>query len=82
MQKKLYKDLWRMGFQKMLALEESSISEYQSLLDEFRSQIQEHPFHIHLERLISDEKKHIRLIQELVAILERQKESDEIEAEE
>ena len=62
-----------MRFAKMLKLEEQAVLDYQELLDESRAKHEEHPIVSHLERLIVDEKKHARLVRELLSILEKQK---------
>ncbi len=72
MDRKLYKELWRMRFEKMLKLEEQAAFDYQELLDECRAKHEQHPIEPHLERLIVDEKKHARLVRELLTILEKQ----------
>lgn len=72
MDRKLYKELWRMRFEKMLKLEEQAVLDYQELLDECRSKHREHPIEPHLERLIVDERKHARLVRELLSILAKQ----------
>ena len=72
MNKNLYKELWRIRFSKMLILEKQSIGHYQDLLTECQSKNMDHPVEQHLERLITDEKKHTALVEELLSILDRQ----------
>lgn len=73
MQRKLYKELWTMRFQKMLKLEEQSVEDYGALLKEsklkYRSATQ---LQDHLKQLIVDEKKHAKLVRELLSIVDRQ----------
>lgn len=72
MEKRFYKELWQLRFQKMLNLEEESIVAYQSLLEECQKRFKDHPIIPHFETLIADEKKHAALVRELLKILERQ----------
>ena len=58
-----------MRFQKMRELEERSIVEYQALLEECKSKYKnERTLQKDLEQLITDEKKHAKLVQELLKI--------------
>ena len=61
-----------MRFEKMLKLENNSVVAYQALLEETKKSFKNHSIFAHLERLISDEKKHALLVRELMQILERQ----------
>ena len=62
-----------MRFQKMLKLEEQSILDYESLLQECVNKGKdEKVIGTNLEKLIADEKKHAKLVQELLAIVGRQ----------
>ena len=74
MQRKLYKELWLLRFQKMLELEEGSVSEYEDLLkkcgEKYGSGLK---FQDELKNLIADEKKHVRLVRELLSIVREQK---------
>jgi rubrerythrin len=73
MDRRFYKELWRVRFQKMLRLENESIENYKQLLDESNSKYPEH--HVlktSFQKLITDEEKHARLVKELLEILERQ----------
>lgn len=72
MEGSLYKELWTIRFNKMLELEEKSVEEYQALLQECKSQAQDHAIFPHLERMIVDEKKHVALVKELLEMLEKQ----------
>lgn len=72
MEKRLYKQLWGLRFKKMLHLEEKAAADYEALLRECRAKYGEHSIIPDLERLISDEKKHARLVKELLDILGRQ----------
>jgi len=67
-----YRELWRIRFKKMLRLEEQAVSDYESLLEECTAKHHEHPIEPLLERLIQDEKRHARLVRELLDILEGQ----------
>ena len=69
MNRELYRELWKMRFEKMLELEEKSIVAYGELLSESRLQHKGHPIEPHLERLIADETRHAHLAKELLAIL-------------
>ena len=74
MQRSLYKELWAMRFQKMLELERQGAADYQNLLkecqDKHKNQLE---IQAHLKKLITDEKKHVKLVQELIDIVNRQK---------
>jgi hypothetical protein len=72
MDRPLYKELWRLRFEKMLKLEEESIVDYENLLKECKTLHKGHAIEPHLERLIRDETKHAKLCKELLAILNRQ----------
>ena len=72
MDRPLYKELWKLRFEKMLKLEEESVVDYQALLEECKTKFKGHSLASHLEKLITDEKKHALLVKELIAILERQ----------
>ncbi len=72
MRKRFYKELWSLRFAKMLQLEEQSVLDYEALLEESRRRFKAHPIIPHLEKLILDERRHARLVQELLRILERQ----------
>ena len=73
MQRKLFKELWVMRFQKMLRLEEESVETYEEFLGECKKGREEDPeIEQHLKTLITDEKKHARLVQELIKIVKRQ----------
>lgn len=73
MERTLYRELWRMRFEKVLRLERKAVSDYEELLRECRSRFKDHPIEPHLEKLIADEKKHTILARELCRILRRQK---------
>jgi hypothetical protein len=76
MNRKLYKELWMIRFQKMLKLEKDSLELYQSLIKdcEKMQKLNHHKqaIHTHLEKIYEDEQKHARLCEELIAILNRQ----------
>ena len=73
MQRKLFKELWIMRFEKMLRLEEESMVTYESYLDECKEKHKdEKEVREHLKTLITDEKKHARLVRELLKIVKRQ----------
>lgn len=72
MDRALYRELWKLRFEKMLKLEEESIVDYQALLGECKTKHKGHSIEPHFEKLITDEKKHALLCKELLSILERQ----------
>jgi len=73
MQRKLYKELWMMRFQKMLELEQRSIIDYGSILKECQNKRKGNSaLETNLKKLISDEKKHAKLVEELLKITSRQ----------
>ena len=76
MERRFYKELWSIRFDKMLKLEKQSVAAYQALLDESRKRHKGHSIEPNLDKLIADEKKHTLLVQELIEILDRQ--SDQI----
>lgn len=73
MQRKYYRELWDIRFKKMLHLEKQAAAEYEDLLASCLHLVKDHPVVPHLERLITDEKKHIKLVEQLIKILDRQK---------
>ena len=72
MERRLYKELWNIRFNKMLELENQAVVAYQELLRECRNKHKGHAIEAHLERLITDEKKHATLVEELIRILDVQ----------
>lgn len=72
MERKYYKELWDLRFKKMLELEEKGVAAYQALLEEVRKKHKGHAVETHLEKLITDEKRHVVLVGELLKILESQ----------
>ncbi len=72
MERRFYKELWAIRFNKMLELEKKSFVDYQALLEECKKRFKDHSIIAHLERLIADEKNHAILVQELIDILNRQ----------
>lgn len=69
----LYKEFWAMRFREMLRLEEEGVSSYEALLEECQSQHKtERTLQAELKNLIADEKKHVRLVRELLEIVARQ----------
>ena len=69
MQRSLYKELWAMRFQKMLVLERQGVRGYRNLLKECRDKLQEESLiQTHLKKLIADETKHVKLVEELLNI--------------
>lgn len=71
MQRKLYKELWSMRFQKMLELEEQSIADYTLILKKCKEK-KNSVLETNLKKLISDETKHAKLVRELLSIVNRQ----------
>ncbi len=69
MERRFYKELWNIRFNKMLELEKQSVVAYQALLDESRKRHKGHAIEPNLEKLIVDEKKHTVLVEELLKIL-------------
>lgn len=69
MQKKLYKELWNLRFQKMLALEEQSIQDYEKILSECTKQNIQGTVKGRLKQVISDEMTHAKLVNELIQIV-------------
>ena len=69
MQRKLYKELWLLRFQKMLDLEEGAIREYQELLRQLKDDIK---LKEKFETLIQDETQHAKLIRQLIEIVHEQ----------
>ncbi len=72
MERRFYKELWNLRFNKMLGLEKQSVVDYQALLDDCKKRFKDHAVVPHFEKLIADEKKHALLVEELLQILERQ----------
>lgn len=72
MKRKFYKELWRLRFTKMLGLEKRSAEEYEALLAECKKCHKDHAVIPVFEKLIADEKRHTRLVEDLLRILERQ----------
>lgn len=72
MNRRFYRELWALRFKKMLELEKKSVKDYGALLKECKKTFGEHPMNPHLEKLIADESKHVRLVQEMIEILDRQ----------
>lgn len=72
MERKFYKELWELRFRKMLDLEKKSVVDYQGLLDECKKHLKNHSIVPHLEKMIADEKRHAKLVEELQRILARQ----------
>ncbi len=73
MERKLLEELWNLRFQKMLSLEKQSIVDYEALLAGCKARYKGHSIETHLEKLILDENKHKKLVEELLEILESQK---------
>ena len=74
MQKKLYKELWNLRFQKMLKLEEQSIEDYQEILKSCEKSKEPEEIRDKLEQLIADETRHAKYVRELIKIVNRQEE--------
>ena len=75
MQRRLYKELWLLRFQKMLQLEEESVKQYENLLEEsqrmYKNDIEIQDI---FRKLIVDEQRHAKLVQELLDIADKQPE--------
>ena len=73
MQRELYKELWLLRFQKMLQLEEESVKQYENLLEEsqkmYKNDIETQDI---FKKLIVDEQRHAKLVQELLNIVDKQ----------
>ena len=74
MQKKLYKELWTLRFQKMLTLEEQGIQEYQNLLKDCVKAKADDSVKDKLKKLIADETRHAKYVQELLKVVDAQEE--------
>ena len=72
MERRFYKELWSIRFNKMLELEKQSVVTYEGLLRECKNKHKGHSIESHLERLIADEKRHAILVEELLRILDAQ----------
>ena len=72
MERKYYKEVWGKRFKKMLTLETQSVLDYEKLLLECRQKFKGHAIEPILEKLITDEKRHALLVQELTKILQCQ----------
>ncbi len=72
MERRFYKELWQIRFQKMLKLEEDSVKAYEKLSKEAQKITGSEAVRPHLERLIADEKRHSLLVNELLKILNKQ----------
>ncbi len=72
MQKKLYKELWNLRFQKMLVLEEQSARDYKDILKECTKLKTAETVKEKLKQLIADENQHAKYVRELIEIVNRQ----------
>ncbi|MBI1977468.1 MAG: hypothetical protein HYS55_01795 [Candidatus Omnitrophica bacterium] len=73
MQRALYQELWALRFGKMLALEETCVREYGALLRECKQKYKtDRELQNQFQKLIADEKKHAKLVRELLTIVQRQ----------
>ena len=72
MERRFYKELWSIRFNKMFELEKQGIVAYEGLLRECKNKHKGHSIEAHLERLIADEKRHAILVEELLRILNTQ----------
>lgn len=72
MERKHFKELWRMRFEKMLSLEKQAEETYRLLLNERERECSDSAAIPHLQLLTIEEKKHIHLVEELLEILHRQ----------
>lgn len=72
MERRFYRELWKLRFEKMLTLEEEAAACYESLIQDCRRHNADHAILPLLERLVTDEKRHAKLVRELLSILDRQ----------
>ena len=72
MQRKLFKELWSLRFQKMLDLEEESVKEYQRILKACGTAKVSDDVKGKLKQLVEDETRHAKYVRELIKILDRQ----------
>jgi rubrerythrin len=72
MQRKLYREMWKARFTRMLTLEKQSVDDYKKMLEHCRVHHKDHSVVPLIERLIREETKHVELAQELMEILDRQ----------
>ena len=63
-----------MRFQRMLELEVRGLSEYEALFEECKRQYRdETELQARLKKMITDEKKHVKLVEQLLKIVGQQK---------
>ena len=72
MDRRATKKLWKIRFDKMFLLEKQGVRNYEMLLKECQDKYKSHPIVPHFKKLITDEKKHVLLVEELLTILRRQ----------
>lgn len=73
MQRALYQELWTLRFGKILSLEETCVREYGVLLKECKQKYKtDRELQNQFQKLIADEKKHAKLVRELLTIVHRQ----------
>ena len=74
MQGRFHKELWTMRFQRMLDLELRAAETYEFLLEECKQKEEEMSVQEELAKLVADEKKHAKLVQQLLEIVAKQAE--------
>lgn len=73
MQRKLFKELWTLRFEKILEIEKQALQVYGALLKDCKTHYQDEAgLQKNFESLIQDEKRHVLLVQELLDIVCRQ----------
>ena len=69
MERKLFKEVWIMRFEKMLRLEEESILVYEDFLKNKKLSKEDEK---QVKALMIDEKNHAKLVKELIKIVKQQ----------
>lgn len=65
MDDEVLKELWKIRFEKLLKLEKDSAGMYEQLLDQYPDLLSESGLDQILKQIIKDEKKHIKVAEEL-----------------
>jgi rubrerythrin len=68
-----FKELWEIRFLKVLNLEKESLSFYRSLLKHNQSLLEETRAKAILERILEDERRHIRIVRKLLRLVRGKK---------